>query len=503
MIRQHLVSVLVASVESLLYTGLTYGWPLLVSIFVAEGYYADLCRANGTAASYLNSTQPVTTEHTPAESGCTKQTVQLNLIFSLSTVVNIGICFFAGVVFDWLGTWVSKGLTTLFCMTGLLFFACASPSSPHMLYLAMISLAIGGALMFIVNLQFANLFPTVRTTLIAMMNGLLLSSQFFFWLVRVAYEKGLALKIMMYTYCAPLAVFCALSPFFAPKTRVPYPLPKNFTYGVANSRKRAALSNSGSKSEERKGSKMPLLTRPHKLKMSSRLGLTLYLLNIVHFSVVALRNMFFIGTFDTWARSVTDNPASVRDFINWYGITSMLGAFAGPLVGVVDDVMFRFYKRRARSKMAARMKSATTFALFTTFISVLLSASVLSSTPFFLYLSLALQALSRIANFSSAFVCVTSFYSAKHSGKLIGLTYAVGGGFTLLQYPLFVFVLQRCNGNFFPINVIFLIACAFTSILPLFLRSSWSSLEKNFAAVSEAPDVVDNNYHSGVREYNL
>merc|ERR1712062_879573 len=60
-------------------------------------------------------------------------------------------------------------------------------------------------------------------------------------------------------------------------------------------------------------------------------------------------------------------------------------------------------------------------------------------------------------------------FPEEHFGRLLGITELIAALLLTLQYPLSIFVLRFCHGNFLPINITFVVLCLLTLIHPLIL----------------------------------
>ena len=90
-------------IEMVLFSGVIYGWANMTLILKGEGYFRDLCpTVNSTSNATMNSS---------LEEGlhkCVEQDNRLSLIFILAVFTFCVSGFIGGVIFDRLGTHVTR-----------------------------------------------------------------------------------------------------------------------------------------------------------------------------------------------------------------------------------------------------------------------------------------------------------------------------------------------------------------------------------------------------------
>ncbi|XP_038657072.1 solute carrier family 43 member 3-like [Scyliorhinus canicula] len=217
--------------ECLCFTGVIYGWASLVFVLKEDIYFFDLCDTlhNTSSGGAKNASIPIN----PHSIGCDLQADRFTLIFTIAAFAFSFFAFPSGVLFDFIGTMVTRILAITFYTAAALMIALSTAASAVLLFPALILLAVGGSILFITNIQIANLFTNRRSTIITLYNGALDSSSVVFLLVKVLHEAGFSL-MSMFLFIASLSTIHILRTLFLlPRTHIPYPLPERYTFGIS------------------------------------------------------------------------------------------------------------------------------------------------------------------------------------------------------------------------------------------------------------------------------
>lgn len=220
-----------ALVETLLCSGITYGWASIVVVFKQEYFYMDLCVdffkhinkslptpppqklmavyrnttiVGGGAGFYNDGMLP----------GCPAQDARLNLIFTVSLFCLCGIKFPAGVFIDKYGPRIGRivgGMLYLIATVGLGFVAIGYE---NLLFPIFAFIAMGGSLLVVSVYQVSNIvFRKSRSRIICILHGAFDSSAVFLLVFKLTYENGVEFKYIMYGYSAICFVFIAVGTF--------------------------------------------------------------------------------------------------------------------------------------------------------------------------------------------------------------------------------------------------------------------------------------------------
>ncbi|XP_038641662.1 solute carrier family 43 member 3-like [Scyliorhinus canicula] len=163
--------------------------------------------------------------------GCNLQHDRFALVFTIAAFAYGFSAFPGGALFDYLGTMVTRLVAiTLYTAATLMM---ALSTSAALVFPALTLMATGGSILFLTNIQIANLFANRRSTVITLYSGALGSSTVVFLLVKVLHEVGFSL-LSMFMFISSLSTIHILRTFLLlPRTRIPYPLPERYTYGIS------------------------------------------------------------------------------------------------------------------------------------------------------------------------------------------------------------------------------------------------------------------------------
>ncbi|XP_078391715.1 equilibrative nucleobase transporter 1-like, partial [Cetorhinus maximus] len=208
--------------ECIGFAGAIFGWASLVFVLKKEGYFSDLCLPlhNASESGERNGTLD-----------CHLQDERFTLIFTLASFMDSFTTLPSGFVFDYFGTMAAQFVAISMYTAATLIIAFSTAASAVLLFPAASLLAVGGGTFYISNMQVGNLFGSRRSTVITLYNGAFASSSCAFLLVKVLYEAGFSVK-SIFLFISSLSIIHVLRTFFLlPQRHIPYPLPKDYTYG--------------------------------------------------------------------------------------------------------------------------------------------------------------------------------------------------------------------------------------------------------------------------------
>ena len=301
--------------ETLLYSGVVYGWTSIHKVFVQEGFFLP---QNSTASSTASSVQ----------------NSQLSLVFTVSTSVAPVANFFTGALLDCKGIWKTRTLLLILQCVGYLLIALVGASFSRILFLAVPLLDIGGYGMLTVNSQISNLYPRYRSAVITTLCGCFISSSVVFWVFKVFYLSfGFSLKSILLC-AASFSVLLHLRTFLLmPRHTVPEILPPDFKYGYHELHKANKTSHkTKAKDLDANSNSIKGVRRTFTQNLFTKKTLT----NIFHFCILQLGLIFFIGNFNSIiTRVVPNNKVSFHTQI--YAIIQSCGVLICPICGVLMD----------------------------------------------------------------------------------------------------------------------------------------------------------------------
>ncbi|XP_038641680.1 solute carrier family 43 member 3-like [Scyliorhinus canicula] len=208
--------------ECLGFAGVAFGWASLVLVLKKEDYFLDSCVPlhNSSDSGERNIT-----------TGCDPQDQRFTLVFTVASFAFNVLAFPVGVLFDRLGTWITRLVAILMYTTATLMIAFSTAASAGLLFPAVSLLAVGGNILVITNIQIGNLFGNRRSTVITLYYGAFATSSAILLLVKVLYEAGFSLK-SMFLFISSLSSIHVLRTFLLlPRAHIPYPLPEGYKYG--------------------------------------------------------------------------------------------------------------------------------------------------------------------------------------------------------------------------------------------------------------------------------
>uniref|UniRef100_U3J7P1 Solute carrier family 43 member 3 n=1 Tax=Anas platyrhynchos platyrhynchos TaxID=8840 RepID=U3J7P1_ANAPP len=429
------------------FCGIIFGWASLVYVLKDLQYFGELCQTSPSPSPSPNRTL----------SDCSGQDEQFSLIFTIGSFMNNFMTLPMGYVFDRFGTAVARLIAISLYTGGTLLVAFSTRDLAVLLFPAMSMLSVGGILLILTNMQVGNLFGKYRSIVITLYNGAFDSSSAIFLIIKVLYERGLPLQAMFLFMAACSAWHLLRTLFLMPRTRIPYPLPPNYNYGLQcpgrsqSYRTYEEKRPPGGEGPEEvplepsapKGSAAPVPFRPCVL-------LWLFFWHVVWLSVMQLRHYLFIGTLnpllDHLARGDTN---LVSTYTNAFAFTQLCGVLCAPWNGLILD---RHKRGKAHHPEGARGAladlQASVLSLVVTVTQCVLF-SVCAAVPV-LPVQLAtfvLQVISRsfLYGGNAAFLAIA--FPPQHFGKLYGLAMALSALVALLQYPCIALVNGVLNGD--------------------------------------------------------
>ena len=521
---QDILSLVTALIETFLLAGTLYGWPSLVEVLVAEGYFAGSCHRqenltseNASSGRFVwNDTAPtppgITTTVSNQNSDvqllevsnhdrmirCASQEENLNLAFSVSASALQMSSFVYGVLLDNWGTWVTKVIGVGSVSVGLIALAASTPQTPWLIFLGLPLFVTGGASLNRSNIQVANLFPRFRNSVITLISSAYFASGSIFLLVKIAYNNGIALKMSIYFLLAMTALSWFRTFFLMPKMLFPFPTPlKRVPYGLLAEWKKLKLfaaktgsekslapasdddnssTYSESASDVETASKVDVEVKKSKSKMLAEvtsnmksfakcLMTSMFWTSTIQVLVLEFRIYFYFGTFNASLARIA-GESQLDYYTSVFGFIVIGGSLITPLHGlVVDFAKSKFAAKGGSSTLAAR-KALLVSTLLTNSIALLMS--VVGSIPalsiqIFVFISVILL---RVFSLTNDFLFLTTFYPVEQFGKLLGLHSFVFGAFNFVQAPILKLVLSQYQGDFTVVNVIFVGLCVVIFVHP-------------------------------------
>ncbi|KAL6117617.1 slc43a3 [Pungitius sinensis] len=444
-------------VECLCFAGAMFGWASLVFILKSDGYFSSGC-VNATES---NATQVL---------DCTGQDEQFSLVFTIASFMNNFLTLPSGFLFDHFGTTVARLFGIFLYTLGTLMVGFSNAALSIMLFPALSSLAAGGVLFLMTNMQVGNLFGSHRSTIITLYNGAFDSSSALFLVIKLLHEAGFSLRscFVFLSACSVLHLFRTF--FLLPRDKIPYKLPEGYTYGITCGKtKTLSLEHTTTLSpgSEEKPLNQDLAVKPEK-SFAECLKSRFFVLQLLWLSVMQLRHYLFIGTLNPMLQRLTaGDPALVSRYINAFAITQLCGVLCAPWNGLIMDRHKGKTRPPGESEQETDLR-ASVLSLFLTSLQCVVF-SLCASIPYLplQYLTFVLQVLNRSFLYGGNAAFISVAFPQCHFGKLYGLIMSLSAVLSVLQYPCFALVNGPLDGNPLYVNIALTLFSLLTLIHPL------------------------------------
>ncbi|XP_019637832.1 PREDICTED: solute carrier family 43 member 3-like isoform X1 [Branchiostoma belcheri] len=527
--------------ECLLFGGLIFGWASLVIVLKGEKFFSCPPSVNGqengfsnssigTAATpviFSNETQFTTVSPTSGSNAsdvdscsapvsvCTYQDEQLSLVFTIASACLSFMALPNGILYDKFGTRKTRIVASFTYAIAMLMTAFTTVASSEVLFASMCIMAVSGGYLLITNMQIGNLFGDKRSTVITLVNGAFDSSSFVFLVVLKIYEGGVSFKAIFLFYAVAASLLLLRSLFLLPSKQFPWPVPPDYNYGICRGKntsrrppgadvelnhnheagelqQEALMSNGNAQQNEEEDEEeisTPELYYPTFMK---GLKSGMFYTHIFWFSVIQLRNYFFMGTFNPWMTKLAeDNGCVVKSYTEAFALTQLFGVFCAPMNGLIMDTYRKYATKKmmqdkqagvepAYTKASLDLRSCVVAFSLTTFLGVLFSVCVVIPVLPIQYLSFILQVVLRSFLYGGNATFFAVGYPPRHFGKMFGADMFIGGVVSCFQYPLFILTQDVFQKNPMPVNIILLVLTALTVIHPVYLYFHCKWLDRQY-----------------------
>ncbi|XP_043940061.1 solute carrier family 43 member 3 [Protopterus annectens] len=456
--------------ECMCFAGVVFGWASLVFVLKTDGYFSNLCfTLNVTDSS--NST---------GQEDCGDQDEAFSIVFTIAAFMNNFMTLPNGYIFDRFGTTYTRLIAIFIYTGGTLMIAFSSPEFAVLLYPALSLLSIGGILFLITNIQIGNLYGSRRSTVITLYNGAFDSSSSIFLLVKILHEYGVTLK-SMFLFFSGCSILHILRTFFLlPKSHIPFPVPKDYSYGVTcgksssftlinrdegqqqkpnsspvgeeeeeNTEEQNSMSINQKDPEESGRSLLNKETDVLKLQSKAKeepvesfkscVFSSLFLWQIAWLSIMQLRHYLYIGTLNPFLNHLAHNDSKkVSTFTNAFAFTQLCGVLCAPWNGIILDRHKHKKKKDKESQEKDTLADvhATILSLAITVTQCVLF-SLCAAIPVLeiQYASFILQVINRSFLYGGNAAFLSIAFPACLFGKLYGVVMSFSAIVSLLQYP--------------------------------------------------------------------
>ncbi|KAJ8262496.1 hypothetical protein GJAV_G00167110 [Gymnothorax javanicus] len=457
---RHWLTLTSGLLECLCFAGAVFGWPSLMFVLKAEGYFSDLC---------VNTTSLNGTSYTD----CSGQDERFSLVFTIASFMNNFMTFPNGYLFDRFGTFTARLLGISLYTTGTLLIAFSNSETAFLLFPALSVIAVGGILLLVSNMQVGNLFGAHRSTIITLYNGAFDSSSFIFLVVKVLSDGGISFHHSFFFMSACSIVHLMRTFILMPKMHIPYPLPDGYSYGMSCGQTKPHMVEQATKEENKGPSQEDGGTKTMNIQSLSNEQSSetvsfrksvfswFFLWHLTWLSVMQLRHYLFIGTLNPMLNRLTEgDPVLVSRYTNAFAITQFCGVLCAPWNGMIMDR--HKGKTRAPGAHLPLLPAGETEEEADLRSSVLMVLQPLHPCS-------QCQVLNRSFLFGGNAAFISIAFPASHFGRLYGLVMTLSAIVSLLQYPCFSLVKGMFNGDPLYINVALTLLSLTVFIHPLYV----------------------------------
>ncbi|XP_066913853.1 equilibrative nucleobase transporter 1-like [Clytia hemisphaerica] len=228
--------------ETLLCSGITYGWASIVYVFKTEYFYMHLCedwyaaqnkslptpKTRLSAIDFVFKSNPVNTQ--PGEypivrggaayiddgklPGCPAQDARLNLIFTVSLFCLCGIKFPAGIFIDKCGPRIARAVGGTMYILACIGLGFVSVGYEDILFGVFAMICMGGSLLVVSVYQVSNIiFRQARSRIICILHGAFDSSAVMLLIFKMIYDHGIQYRYIMFGYTLICLVLILIGTF--------------------------------------------------------------------------------------------------------------------------------------------------------------------------------------------------------------------------------------------------------------------------------------------------
>ncbi|XP_047222385.1 solute carrier family 43 member 3a isoform X2 [Girardinichthys multiradiatus] len=380
---------------------------------------------------------------------------------------------------------VTRLLAICLYTAGTLLVAFSNAAYSLMLFPALSCVAVGGILLLMTNMQVGNLFAAHRSTIITLYNGAFDSSSAVFLIIKVLYEQGVSLRASFFALSFCSIIHVARTFLLMPRTHIPYPLPRCYTYGVNCGPADSYNVEQVERTREAETTLTPDFsgkdetTRPDKTQAENTERVVafrscvlswFFLWHLLWLSIMQLRHYLFIGTLNSrLSRLARNDPILVSQYTNAFAMTQLCGVVCAPWNGLILDRHKGRPRAAGETEQDADLRSSY-LSLFLTSLQCLLF-SVCASIPLLplQYLTFILQVLNRSFLYGGNAAFISIAFPACHFGKLYGLVMALSAVISLLQYPCFALVKGALRGDPFYVDITLTLLTVLVFIHPVYI----------------------------------
>lgn len=492
-----------AFAECLLFAGLLYGWGSLVFVLKEDGVYSYICEESiendtGVTPALIDDNSSVVTvlnyAIVPANDSVAKDAVssgnlncperdkKLTLVFTIGSMLFCAGTAAMGQINYKFGTRVTR-FCALFCFfAGALMMGFTSQVVPWLIFPGISLLGIGGIPLLVTNMQFSMLFTKGSSTVVSMMSGAFDASSGVMLIVKLVYEKGVALKWSMLAICGAHLLTLINTFFFLPRDFISKPavMPPSEDAtgneaGVEFIVKKNHTELNGQADDEEVFQPISAdRAHPALPPLLSCVLSPVYILHVIWLTILQLRFYYFIASLNTWLTSLFSSKEEVSFYTNVALYCMMCGLFTSPMAGMMYDFNKRLFIG-SRSELRRNLMPAVIPLAFTSLLGIVLSILVLFHSVDVLYPAFILNTFFRSFIYSIGAAYITVMFPSEYFGMLYGLMIILSGVISLAQYGLVTWAEVAGNNT---VNIFLIIFMSTSLVHPAYQWYACRKAEK-------------------------
>jgi len=216
-----------ALVETLLCSGITYGWASIVVVFKVEHFFLYLCNDWYEARNW---TMPEDVEkvyfpkrysewigfnRTEILLGCPSQDTRFNLVLTISLFAVCAVKFPAGILIDYCGPRIARNVGGFMYILACIGLAMIGIGYENWFFAVFILIGMGGSLLVVSVYQVSNIvFREASSRVMCILAGAFDSSAVVLLLLKLIYEAGISLHVIAIGYGIICLVLIGVGTFF-------------------------------------------------------------------------------------------------------------------------------------------------------------------------------------------------------------------------------------------------------------------------------------------------
>ncbi|XP_064115992.1 equilibrative nucleobase transporter 1-like [Macrobrachium nipponense] len=441
--------------ETALWSGTIFGWASLVHVLKIQGVFSHLCRddspeaSNGTFAISLSGDGDEFAVPSPVTRGCRAQDEKFTLIGTVAMVLYSTPGILVGYGLHHLGQAFTRITSSVLISLGFALLSLTSEATPDYLWGASIFVSVGGNMIRMSCLEFGNLFPERRNTVMGIVSGIYTLSAAVFMLMQSAFEAGYRWEMI----CQLMAVGSSLivvTTLFIPWHHIPHDDDAEAGYDQQLECLTTDIDKDGNK---RKDGRMNMVVCEKKIAVVSAgkssdssqipLSQSLFSVSMGLLQFWIFNNMFAItifGTyFNSWISRFSQNIEEAAYYSRLFGYANILCALATPLPGSIIDALSAYFRK---NKKGLDEKVANVQATIAPMMFISLTITVQISCFFFftswaVYVALFFLIFNRPGCLGVGIPFMRARFPADHFNRLIGIQGTLIAILATLQYPHF------------------------------------------------------------------